>query len=230
MSKIVLNVQRFKQKPSECGIAAVSSIAKFYDDDIDYKEVRKLLPHKNRDQGLYTSQQARLLNELGFYSVSIVTADQNLVDFSWSKLSQNQIIGKLKKVSSYYGKARRYDDQDYANNLIDWLEDKNYDNKIIIDNDYPKYIRRSINYGRPVGASINWTTAFHYSKGGGDIKGDEEHHAIVVRGYDEKGVFLVDSHHQKYRGRLKKYNNGYYKWSWNKFLTNIGQGDLILTH
>ena len=230
MSKIILNVQRFKQHPSECAIAAVSSIAQFYDKGVDYSEVRKLLPPRKRQGGLYTSQQARLLNELGFYKVSIVTADQDVVDFSWSKLNKHQIIDKLRKMRCYFGKARKYNFKEYVHDILVWLEDENYDNNLIINNDYPKYIKRSLKYGRPVAASINWTTAFQYAKGGGDIKGSEEHHAVVVRGCDDSGVFLVDSHHQKYRGRLQKYKSGYYKWSWNKFLTNMGQGDLILTH
>jgi hypothetical protein len=50
-----------------------------------------------------------------------------------------------------------------------------------------------------------------------DIKGEILEHAVVLRGYDDKGLFVVDSEEQRY-----------YKLSWHDFLLNVSSGDLIL--
>ena len=59
----------------------------------------------------------------------------------------------------------------------------------------------------------------------------EELHSVcrgIKQLLDDEGVFVVDPHHELYRGRLKRYRNGYYKIPWEKFLVNIPQGDLII--
>ncbi len=231
--RVLLNLKRWKQRPAECAIAAATTIAHFYDKDVTYEEVRELVPRSIRKNGLWTSQEARLLNELGFGKVTIVTADLDLVDFSWSDFEQDDIVDKLKKLRAHYGRARDKDSKKYVHDMIQWLEDEDCDNQLRIDQDFPKYIKRSLKSGRPVGASVNWTALHKFSKSAkgkpnGDISGYTEYHAIVLRGYDEKGVFVVDSHTQFYKGRLKNIQNGYYKISWEKFLVTAPTGDLIL--
>ena len=232
VDRVLLSVKRFRQRSAECAIAAASSLAHFFEPETDYEDVRKLVRCKDRPKGLYSSQQARLLNRLGFESISIVTADLNLVDFSWENLSKNGIIRRMKKLKAYHRRRHEHDMVAYVEDMIDWLEDPDYDNQIIIDYEFKKYIRRHLNKGFPVGASVNWTSLFKFQKGfrlqNGDIKGAEENHAIVIRGYDEKGVFVVDSHSKYYTGKRKKYKNGYYKLAWDKFLVNMPGGDLIL--
>jgi len=116
--------------------------------------------------------------------------------------------------------------------MIDWLSDEECNNQLIIDWDFAKHIRRGLDSGRPVGASLSWTSFFKMPKdrdGENDpIRGYPDDHAIVLRGYDKDGVFVVDPHYEVYRGRLKRYRNGYYKIPWDKFLVNIPQGDLII--
>lgn len=231
--RVLLNVKRFRQKPSECALAAASSLANFYDSTVEYENVRELLKTRERGKGLYTSQQGRLLNELGFGHVTIVTADLTLIDFSWRKLSKKRLIRKLKEFRGYYGHIRDPWSKDYVNDMVEWLEEETCNNRLVIDYDFAKYIRKSLDKGRPVGASIAWTSLFRLTKGyqgeSNDIKGEEDDHAVVIRGYDEDGVFVVDSHYLSYRGRrLKKYHNGYYKIPWEKFLVNIPRGDLVL--
>lgn len=233
-SRVLLSVKRFEQFPRECAIAAASSLANYYDEEVEYKEVRNLVPPTKRRAGLFSSQQARLLNRLGFDGVTIVTADLNLVDFSWRKMSKQRIIGRLKRFRAYYGRARDKDSKSYVKDMIKWLEDDRYDNKLVVSDDFPRIIRSELNKGRPVGAAFDWTSMFKFRKGSdkrsrdSDIHGWAENHAIVIRGYDDKGVFVVDSHSQYYRGALKKYKNGYYKLSWDRFLIHIPAGDLIL--
>lgn len=232
MDRVLLPVKRIKQRPSECGIATAAVLAKFFDPSVEYSEVRQLVDVKYRKSGLYTSQQARLLNKLGFEAVTIVTADLNLVDFSWTKFTKKSVVRRMKKLRAYYRKYEG-DSWKYVDDMIKWLEDDRYDNNITIDYDFKKYIKRQLDRGVPVSAAINWTSLFKFKKGSrkqkdGDIKGLGEDHAIVLRGYDEKGVFVVDSHHQYYTGKRSKYKGGYYKISWAKFLVNIPAGDLII--
>lgn len=232
MDRVLLSVKRFKQRTGECSIAAASSLANFFDSDITYKEVRELVPKKLQRDGLETSQEARLLNQLGFEVVTIVTADLNLIDFGWANYTKKSIIRRMKMLRAHYRRTQEKILVDYVDDMIDWLADDRYDNNIIIDYEFKKHIKKQLARGVPVGAAINWTSLFKFSKGdrrqNGDIKGEPVDHAIVLRGCDDKGVFVVDSHHTCYTGKRAKYRSGYYKLPWDIFLVNIPSGDLIL--
>jgi len=117
------------------------------------------------------------------------------------------LIRKLKKLRAHYGRCREPYYKKFVNEAIKWLEDKDNDNNVIIDNDLPFYIKREINEGRPVGACFNWTSIFKFTKSparrgltNGEFGGNVDTHAVVIRGYDDKGIFVVDSHHEKYKG------------------------------
>jgi hypothetical protein len=241
--KVLLSIKRFKQKEGECSVCAASSIANYYDKALSYKNVRQLIPIRRRKSGLYTSQQAQLLNDLGFEWLTLVTSDTDMVDYSWISLTKKQIIAKLKKVRTHVRRSIGHmaphasycmvqkSREECVTDLIEWLESQEYDNNLIIDNDFPKYIRRSLDKGHPVVVSVNVTSMFKLKKGGeadSDITGEQEEHSVVIRGYDDKGVFIVDSDHQYLKGDLARYKNGFYKVSWEKLLVNTPGCDLIL--
>lgn len=231
-NRVLLPVRRWKQRPSECAIAAMTAIASYYDKEIDYNEVRSLVPSKilRKADGLYTSQSARLLNNLGFEKVTIVTADLILADISWQGLGKDRLLEKLKRKRAYFGRSGDPTNKEYVDDMINWLEECD-GNNLVIDYNFPKYIKRHLDNGRPVGACFSWTKVFKLKKKGVDeLKGDEEQHAVVIRGYDDKGVFIVDGHQQFYRGKLNRYRNGYYKMPWNKYLVTAPEGDLILAY
>jgi len=50
-----------------------------------------MLKPKEKKDGIWTSQQCRLLNQLGFTDVTIVTAEQAMVDFSWAKCHEQTL-------------------------------------------------------------------------------------------------------------------------------------------
>ncbi len=191
-----------------------------------------MVPKKLRRDGLETAQEARLLNQLGFEVITIVTADLNLVDFGWANYTKKSIIRSMKMLRAHYRRQKGKALAEYVDDMIIWLEDDRYDNNVIIDYEFKKHIKKQLARGVPVGAAVNWTSLFKFSKGdrrqNGDIKGEAEDHAIVLRGCDDKGVFVVDSHTKHYTGKRAKYKNGYYKLPWDKFLVNIPGGDLIL--
>ena len=51
---------------------------------------------------------------------------------------------------------------------------------------------------------------------------------MAVNGYDDKGVWIVDSHHKCYKYKRKKYRRGFYKIPWENLMTIMGQGDIII--
>lgn len=230
---LVGGVKRYRQMGGgECAFAATASLANYYDAKVNYGILRSLVPSsKKRGEGLHTPQQGMLLNQLGFGNVTIVSADLSIFDFSWSRLSKKALVSKLKKFKNYW-KLKDADGIAAIKYYIKWLTDPECDNQLKIDYNFPKYIRRHLNAGRPVGASFNWTAMFKLPKSGvggyNDISGDAEEHAVVLRGYDKQGVFVVDSHHRAYKGKLSKYRSGRYKIPWSKFLVNAPYGDLIL--
>lgn len=228
MDRVLLRVNRYCQFFNECAIASLSSIANYTDRNIDYNYVRSLVPAKKRPQGMFSPDQGLLLNKMGF-SATIVTADQMVFDFSWSKLSKKGLIQKLKEKRKYYKSKPGPDNKvkrQCVERYIEWLE-SDYDNRIIIDWDFPKYIKSNLQNKIPVGASINFTSLFRFKKepvkgSHGDIYGDEQEHAIVLKGYNDSHVFVVDS--EGYMGYRRQ---GHYKLSWESLLINIPNGDLI---
>lgn len=225
-ARVLLPVRRWRQFPGECVVASVASVANYYDSDIQYGDVRKLVPRRIRQNGLDTIQQATLLNDLGFTKVSVVTADLSFFDFSWRSYSKPRLINKLLELRNYKRRARNLSEADFVSGLIEWLHMPDCDNRLIIDHNFPKYIRRSLQYGRPVCASVMLTRLLKSKKSptrinsSPDITGLPDEHAVVLRGFDAAGVYVVDS--------LNRNNSGYYKMKWESFLVNSPAGDLIL--
>ena len=230
---LVAGVKRYTQRTSECALAACASLANYYDSEVNYSYLRGLVPPSKRVGGMYTPQQGLLLNRLGYTHITIVSADYSLFDWTWAKLSKKSLVSKLKRKKIYLDQSS-VDEAEAMKHYIKWLQMDGCNNNLIIDYNFPKYIKRHLNAGRPVGASFNWTAMFKLSKydknGKNDSKGDAVEHAVVLRGYDNEGVFVVDSHTRFYRGRLKKYKSGRYKVPWSKFLVNAPYGDLLLIH
>jgi hypothetical protein len=60
------------------------------------------------------------------------------------------------------------------------------------------------------------------------INGDYMEHAVAANGYDDNGVWIVDSHHEFYKYKRKKYRKGFYKISWENLMSCMMQGDVII--
>jgi len=223
-NRVLLRVKTFCQRNNECALCVIASIAHYYDTKINYESVCKIAPKDAMSDGLWTVEQAMILNKLGFTKVTIVTLNLNIFDFGWNRLSKKGIINRLKRVQTYMKREERYNEAIMAKKYIKWLSRKDCDNSIIIDSNFVKHIRQQINAYRPVGAKYNSTSLWKYSKGGWqydrDIKGEAYQHEVVIRGYDENGLSIADSDHSGKR---------YYKIKWFDFLTNVGDdGDLLL--
>lgn len=228
MQAAKLKLQRFLQDAGLCSVAAASSIANFYDKAITYDYVKSVI--KTDDSGMYTPDIAIMLNRLGFKSVRVVTANIDQVDFKWQNLSKNKMLQEIKKAARYHPDESS---KEVAKSYAKFLSDKKNNNELIIDTHFGDHIREQLDQKKPILASFNWNLFFKYPKwndyGAPDpIRGESEEHEVVIYGYDDSGVMILDSHHELYKGKLKKYANGRYKMDWETLMTVMGLGDLIL--
>lgn len=228
-----IKVTHFLQDPSCCAVAAAAVLANFYNPDMDYEDVKKIayrkVSKKIVDEGIDSFQICILLNYLGFQSVTLVTSDFSCIDYTWSQYGKRKMKKVLKEsISSKKDK----EEKELAKNLYKWYILKGFNNNIKIDYNFGKYIRKQLNRKKPVMLSFNWTMFFKFAKesdiGADPFNGDYEEHVVVVNGYDKNGVWVVDSHHQSYTYKRKKYRNGFYKISWENLMTIMGQGDVII--
>lgn len=228
MDKVILTgMKRFEQEPGCCAFGAVAAVANYLHRAIDYDLVCRV---KRPDgEGLYTPDIGTLLNTVGFKKVKIISADLSQLDFKWADLSKKKLIEQMKE---YRRKHPDQEGRDVARQYVKFLEGEE-DNQLTIDMHFGQHIRESLIAGTPVLASFNWNLFFSFPKwnefGDADpIKGDFEQHEIVIYGFDDKGVNILDSHHEMYKGKLKKYRSGRYKMDWETLMTVMGFGDLII--
>jgi len=229
-----LKVVRYMQDPCCCAVASCATTSNYYNPEIDYKVAKEIaikkITAKVVDEGLESAEIGMLLNKLGFYKVTIVTSALNLIDYTWAGFRKKKMIDILEKSAVAKTDKKEKKDTRY---YIKWLKNKQYDNELVISYDFGKYIRKHLNKKKPVILSFNWTIFQKYVKeneyGLDDpFNGDGVEHAVVANGYDDKGVWIVDSHHQCYKYRRKKYRRGFYKVSWENLMTCMGYGDVFL--
>ncbi len=226
-----LKITRYKQYPGHCAVAACGTVANYYNKDMNYdvsQDVAKKKVNKNIDDGLDSGEIGSLLNHLGFKKVNIVSTNLHILDYSWVKLSKPQLISKMREMKKTY----KGEYKDVLKSLYKWIDTEEFDNNIIIDYDFGKYIRQTLDKKQPLVISFNWTMYFKYSKYTSyvpdSIKGDYEEHGVVAYGYNKKGVHICDSHHQCYKYRLKKYRDGLYLIPWEHLMSIMGWGDLYI--
>jgi hypothetical protein len=221
-----LRVKRFRQRPGDCAIAAAASAANYFNPDVEYRRVRRAL--ESDGQGLYTPDIGTLLNRLGFAKVTIITADLDHFDYTWR--DREKLLSELKHSKRY---DKDSDTRAVSSAYVNFLTRGDADNNLILDHHFGNYIRKSIDDGLPCLISFNFNMFHELGKWGDDGKKDSrrgsyEQHEVLISGYDQKGVNIVDSHHELYVGRLKKYRGGRYKMSWETLMTVMGMGDVIL--
>ncbi len=228
-----IKVTHYLQDPSCCAIAACATVANYYNEEIDYDITKKLVIKKKivkeADEGLESSQSCMLLNELGFYKTTTITSILSVVDYQWANLTKSKLIKEL-EISKE--KKKDKDERNNTRLILKLLKNKDYNNNLIINYNFGKYIRKYLNQKKPVILSFNWTMFHKFSKDGkkgvDPYNGEEGEHAVVANGYDNKGVWIVDSHHQYYKYKRKKYRRGFYKISWENLMTCMSQGDVII--
>ena len=230
-----INVQRFKQDPAHCAVAASASYANYFNNDIDYEFTKSVAYNINKEiaeVGMEDPEIGILLNMLGFRKVDIVCTDLNYLDYSWASLSKANLIEIFEKES------RRKIWKDSGFNIrfkkfAKFLSSDKYSNNLIIDNNFKERIKKAIDKGFPPIITFNWTLFFKFPKynpwGEPDAtEGEHEEHAVLANGYTHKGVYIVDSHHECYKYSLKSYRNGKYFISWEKLMTIMGMAGTII--
>lgn len=228
-----LKVNRFQQDPCYCAVAACSSIINYYNPEMDYEKTKEIADKKISKniatEGLTSGEICSLLNVLGFNKVVLVSSDINFFDYQWVKYKKRRMIETLKDAVK---KKKSQEEKATLKDVYKWYKKIEYDNQIIIDYDFGKYIREHLNKKKPVILTFNWTMFFKFEKFGkysvDPINGEYEEHAVASNGYDKNGVWIIDSHHQNYKYKRKKYKKGFYKISWENLMAIIGMGDVIL--
>jgi len=229
-----LKVTHYLQDPGCCAIASSATVANYYNAEIDYESTKKVATEKvdkeALEEGLASEETCVLLNKLGFYKVTFVTSDLDLFDYTWEGFGRKKMIQVLQ---TSVATKKDKEDKRRTRKIIKWLKNYDYDNNLVISYDFGKYIRQHLNKKKPVLLSFNWTMFQKFAKDDEDSKpdpynGDPICHQVAANGYDEKGLWIVDSHHQYYKYKRKKYRRGFYKISWENLMTCMGQGDVIL--
>ena len=231
-----IKVTHYFQDPSHCAVAAAATLANFHNPEIDYEKTKKIAcrkfdtkSRKISDAGIDSPEICRLLNYLGFNSVTLITSDFYCVDYTWSNYGKRKMLETIKHSLDH---KKDKEEKNLTRSLYKWYKLDGYDNNIKIDYNFGKYIRKYLNKKIPIIVTFNWTMFFKYVKDGeyGDdpVNGDFTEHAVVANGYDKNGVWIVDSHHQYYKYKRKKYRKGFYKISWENLMTVMGQGDVII--
>ena len=231
-----LRVNRFKQDPAHCAIAACAAVANYYNKEVNY-ELATHIAHKEvtkqTNEGLYSGQIGLLLNHLGFSKVKVITCNLDNVDYAWAKMTKPQIINEITTVlhsrDPWINPDKRYELLSFR----DFLTCPGFSNSLKIDHYFAEWIRKALDKGLPIVISFNWNMFFkhpNWSMAGepDSIRGVPEYHAVVVRGYNDKEVHIVDSHWEHYKRRLKQYRDGYYTISWEELMTVMGTGDVII--
>lgn len=226
-----LKVNRFLQKPAHCAVAASATLSNFYNKYVDYEvaqNVAKTNVVDDLSNGLSSSEICKLLNCLGFKKVTLVSSNLNVLDYEWANLKKEELIEKL----DFFSKTSESDYVDEASSLVNLLQQKDHDNNIIIDYDFSKYIKDTLDKKIPLMITFNWTMFFKFAKcdekGKNPIHGDWEEHAVVAHGYNNRSVFICDSHYQYYKYKLKQFKKGFYKIKWEHLMSIIGFGDVII--
>jgi len=232
----LIELRRFKQEQAMCAIAASACIANYYNKEINYETTKitakEVIKEKKLNEGFYTAEIGILLNYLGFKQVTIISSDLELYDYSFNKKTKKALLKTLKEM----GKNEDFAGRDTADSLISFLKNKKkkvYNNKIIVDYEFGKYIRQNLDKNIPLMLSYNWTLFFKFPKTDENdcadcIVGESEYHIVVACGYDKKGVYVVDSHQDYYKYKLKKYKSGRYLISWETLMIILADGDIII--
>ena len=98
-----LKVTHYLQDPCCCSIAASATAANYYNPDISYEFTKELatkkISQKAPEEGLESVQICKLLNNLGFYNVALVTSNLDLVDYEWQGFGRKKMIKILEESS-----------------------------------------------------------------------------------------------------------------------------------
>lgn len=222
----ILPVKRFTQNGRGCAAACISSILNYYNSKADMSLISKKF---KTDVGMYTPEIACMLNIVGFDRVAVHTCDLNVVDFAWASLGEKALSDKL------FFSSKKTDNKHISflmSAYSEFLSLSNYSNHLYITPEFKKAIVTEIDNERPCMVSFNWNIMFMHPKFGIDgfadpILGSFEDHLVVINGYDDDGVYIVDPHEELYKGKLERFSSGRYHIFWDKLLTAMGPGDVI---
>lgn len=183
---------------------------------------------KCMDAGMDAGEIIYLLNEMGFKKVTMISADTDYLDFAWQLLEKKELLEQIGNAMK-----EKHPCKTDLKDLHATLSREDVNNQLVIDYEFDKYMKTFLRQEKPLIFSFNWTVFFKQPKSGANgeadpIHGECEEHAVVACGCNKRSIHILDSHHQYYKGKLKRYKNGRYSMTWRQMMNVIGAGDVYL--
>lgn len=174
----------------------------YYDEDFDVADISAKVPQvkneKGENFGTINQQMATWCKSLGF-DVVIYTADVQVIDQSWSKLSPTEVIERLEARKSGLKVPSLGDlwNTAYCQAYIEFIQSGG--ELHIVNAITSNLLYELLNKG-PVLPSLSFDTLYGKGRASNigeketkpdDINGKAWNHSVVIYGNDDKGNFLV---------------------------------------
>lgn len=193
---------QYQPTNTSCSPTALSMLLGFYDKDISVDEISAQVPQVKNDKGenfgTINQQMATWCKSLGF-DVVLYTADVQVIDQSWSKLSPTEVIERLeaRKAGLKVPSLGDVWNTAYCQAYIEYIQSGG---ELHIVNAITSRLLYELLENGPVLPCLSFDTL--YGKGRtsndgeketkpDDVNGKAWNHSVVIYGNDDKGNFLV---------------------------------------
>ncbi len=193
---------QYQPTNTTCSPTALSMLLSYYDHDVSVDDISANVPQvkneKGDDFGTINQQMATWCKSLGF-DVVLYTADVQVIDQSWSKLSSMEVIERLeaRKTGLKVPSLGDLWDTAYCQAYIEFIQ---YGGKLRIVNAITSNLLYELLEKGPVLPCLSFSTLYgkgRISNSGeketkpDDVNGKAWNHSVIIYGNDEQGNFLV---------------------------------------
>lgn len=193
---------QYQPTNTTCSPTALSMLLGYYGNEISVDDVSAKVPQvknkKGEDFGTINQQMATWCKSLGF-DVTLYTADVQVIDQSWSKLSQNEVVERLeaRKAGLKVPSLGELWNTAYCEAYIEFIQSGG---ELHIVNAITSKLLYELLEDGPVLPCLSFDTL--YGKGRtsnigeketkpDDVNGKAWNHSVVIYGNDDEGNFLV---------------------------------------
>lgn len=190
---VILDVPKFKQKigksSGSCGPSSIKQVLYYYGIEKSLKEIMKGMRLFDKGGTSADGSIGDYLLKQGF-KVKIYTFDTRFFDPSWFKLGKKELLKKFRKCATVFRGFKKYTYQGF----IDFLNDGG---KIEFKPVSLDIIKKHLKSGRPLLAGVDDSLLYGVKRSrktfyDDDIKGKSWEHEVVLAGYKEDKLFVVD--------------------------------------
>lgn len=195
-------VHQYQPTNTTCSPTALSMLLGHYNKKFSVDDVSAKVPQVKNDKGesfgTINTQMATWCRSLGF-EVALYTADVQVIDQSWSRLSSNEVIARLeaRKSGPKVPSLGELWDTAYCQAYVEFVK---AGGKLHIVNAITSTLLYELLRSGPVLPCLSFSTL--YGKGRisnlgekqtrpDDVNGKAWNHSVVIYGNDEEGNFLI---------------------------------------